>query len=85
MWSGIGDLDIDLPEDKFMQAGSKHKDLLKLVPPGDNYLCYQGGLPKPMLKWRSGIPFLLKLSPESDRDNTGNFSNNRAIHWKNRF
>ena len=26
--------------DKDMQAGSKHKDLLKLVPPGDNYLYF---------------------------------------------
>ena len=34
----IGDLDYALPQDKDMQAGSKHKDLLKLVPPGDNYL-----------------------------------------------
>ena len=34
----IGDLDYNLPEDEYMQAGSKHKDLLKLIPPGDNYL-----------------------------------------------
>ena len=36
----IGDLDYPLPEDEQMQAGSKHKDLLKLVPPGDNYLFF---------------------------------------------
>ena len=38
----IGDLDIDFPEDINMQAGSKHKDLLKLVPPGENYLFFTG-------------------------------------------
>lgn len=37
----IGDIDFDLPEDKEKQAGSKHKDLLTLVPPGDNYLFLQ--------------------------------------------
>ena len=63
----IGDLDYDLPEDKDMQAGSKHKDLLKLVPPGDNYLYFteERGYPNPIFKWRSRYwSFLLKLSPE---------------------
>lgn len=86
----IGDLDYDLPEDKDMQAGSKHKDLLKLVPPGENYLffteerCY----PNPIFKWRSRYwSFLLKLSP--DRPSwtiQASFSNNMGpFHWKNRF
>lgn len=50
-----------------MQAGSKHKDLLKLVPPGDNYLYFtaERGYPNPIFKWRSRYwSFLLKLSPD---------------------
>ena len=34
----MNDLDTLLDEDEKMQAGSKHKSLLKLVPPGSNYL-----------------------------------------------
>lgn len=86
----IGDLDYDLPEDEFMQAGSKHKDLLKLVPPGDNYLYFtkERGYPNPIFKWRSRYwSFLLKLSP--DRPSwtiQASFSNNMGpFHWKNRF
>lgn len=63
----IGDLDYPLPEDEEMQAGSKHKDLLKLVPPGDNYLYFtaERGYPNPIFKWRSRYwSFLLKLSPD---------------------
>ena len=80
----IGDLDYDLPEDKDMQAGSKHKELLKLVPPGDNYLYFteKRGYPNPIFKWRSRYwSFLLKLSPTQ-----ASFSNNMGpFHWKNRF
>lgn len=86
----IGDLDYDLPEDELMQAGSKHKDLLKLVPPGDNYLYFtaERGYPEPIFKWRSRYwSFLLKLSP--DRPSwtiQASFSNNMGpFHWKNRF
>lgn len=86
----IGDLDIDLPEDKNMQAGSKHKDLLKLVPPGDNYLYFtkERGYKNPIFKWRSRYwSFLLKLSP--DRPSwtiQASHSNNMGpFHWKNRF
>lgn len=86
----IGDLDYDLPEDKDMEAGSKHKDLLKLVPPGDNYLYFteERGYPEPIFKWRSRYwSFLLKLSP--DRPSwtiQASFSNNQGpFHWKNRF
>lgn len=86
----IGDLDYELPEDKDMQAGSKHKDLLKLVPPGDNYLYFtaERGYPEPIFKWRSRYwSFLLKLSP--DRPSwtiQASFSNNMGpFHWKNRF
>lgn len=86
----IGDIDYDLPEDEDMQAGSKHKDLLKLVPPGDNYLYFtaERGYPAPIFKWRSRYwSFLLKLSP--DRPSwtiQASFSNNMGpFHWKNRF
>lgn len=86
----IGDLDYPLPEDEKMQAGSKHKDLLKLVPPGDNYLFFtaERGYPDPIFKWRSRYwSFLLKLSPDrpswtiqaSESNNMGPF------HWTNRF
>lgn len=86
----IGDLDIDLPEDKNNQAGSKDYELLKLVPPGDNYLYFtkERGYPEPKFKWRSRYwSFLLKLSP--DRPSwtiQASFSNNQGpFHWKNRF
>ena len=86
----IGDLDYPLPEDEEMQAGSKHKDLLKLVPPGDNYLYFtaERGYPNPIFKWRSRYwSFLLKLSP--DRPSwtiQASFSNNMGpFHWTNRF
>jgi len=86
----IGDLDIDLPEDRDMQAGSKHKDLLKLVPPGDNYLYFteERGYPNPIFKWRSRYwSFLLKLSPARPSWTIqASFSNNMGpFHWKNRF
>lgn len=86
----IGDLDYDLPEDKDLQAGSKHKDLLKLVPPGDNYLYFtaERGYPEPIFKWRSRYwSFLLKLSPDKPSWTIqASFSNNMGpFHWKNRF
>ncbi|MEE9430656.1 MAG: DNA cytosine methyltransferase [Melioribacteraceae bacterium] len=86
----LNDIDFDLPEDEKMQAGSKHKNLLKLVPPGDNYLFFteKRGYPKPIFKWRSRYwSFLLKLSP--DRPSwtiQASHSNNMGpFHWKNRF
>lgn len=86
----MNDLDIDLPEDIDMAAGSKHHDLLKLIPPGDNYLFFtaERGHPKPMFKWRSRYwSFLLKLSPDKPSWTIqASFSNNMGpFHWKNRF
>ena len=86
----IGDIDFDLPEDESRQAGAKHKDLLKLIPPGENYLYLtaERGYPDPQFKWRSRYwSFLLKLSPDRPSwtiqatwsDNMGPF------HWKNRY
>ena len=93
-WVNAGDvlnsIDFDLPEDEKMQAGSKHKNLLKQIPPGDNYLFFteKRGHKKPQFKWRSRYwSFLLKLSPNrpswtiqaTHSDNMGPF------HWKNRL
>jgi DNA (cytosine-5)-methyltransferase 1 len=86
----IGDLDIDVPEDKDMAAGSKHHELLKLIPPGNNYLYFtaERGYPDPIFKWRSRYwSFLLKLSPDKPSWTIqASFSNNMGpFHWKNRF
>ena len=84
------DIDFDLPEDERMQAGSKHKDLLKLVPAGDNYLFFtkERGHPNPIFKWRSRYwSFLLKLSPTrpSWTIQASHSNNMGPFHWKNRF
>ena len=86
----IGDLDMDLPGDEKLQAGSKDKELLKEVPPGDNYLYFtaERGYPDPKFKWRSRYwSFLLKLSPDLPSWTIqASFSNNMGpFHWKNRF
>lgn len=86
----IGDIDYSLPEDKDKLAGSKHKDLLPLIPPGDNYLFFtkERGYPTPIFKWRSRYwSFLLKLSPDKPSWTIqASFSNNMGpFHWKNRF
>ena len=88
--NAIGDLDVPLPEDVNNSAGSKHKHLLKLIPPGDNYLYFtkERNHPKPEFKWRSRYwSFLLKLSPEEPSWTIqASFSNNMGpFHWKNRF
>lgn len=86
----LSDIDFDLPEDEKMQAGSKHKDLLKIVPPGDNYLYFtqERGYEEPIFKWRSRYwSFLLKLSPNrpSWTIQASNSNNMGPFHWKNRF
>ncbi len=86
----IGDLDYPLKEDKYKMAGSKHKHLLKKIPPGDNYLFFtkERGHKKPLFKWRSRYwSFLLKLSPNKPSWTIqASFSNNMGpFHWKNRF
>jgi len=86
----LSDIDFDLEEDKKMQAGSKHKELLRKIPPGDNYLYFtkERGYPKPVFKWRSRYwSFLLKLSPErpSWTIQASHSNNMGPFHWKNRF
>lgn len=86
----LSDIDFDLKEDEIMLAGSKDKELLQLVPPGDNYLFFtkERGYPNPMFTWRSRYwSFLLKLSPEKPSWTIqASHSNNMGpFHWKNRF
>ena len=86
----LSDIDFDLPEDKKMQAGSKHKDLLKEIPPGENYLYFtkKRGYPNPKFEWRSRYwSFLLKLSPNrpSWTIQASHSNNMGPFHWKNRF
>lgn len=86
----LNDLDYDLEEDKLMLAGSKDHELLKKIPPGDNYLFFtkERNHPNPIFKWRSRYwSYLLKLS--KDRPSwtiQASHSNNMGpFHWKNRF
>ena len=86
----LNNIDHDLPEDYKMEAGSKHKELLKQIPPGDNYLFFtkERNHPIPVFKWRSRYwSFLLKLSPEKPSWTIqASHSNNMGpFHWKNRF
>ena len=93
-WVTCGDIlnsiDFDLPEDSKMEAGSKHKELLKLIPAGDNYLFFtkERNHPNPLFEWRSRYwSFLLKLSPErpSWTIQASHSNNMGPFHWKNRF
>ena len=73
-----------------MRAGSKHKHLLELVPPGENYLFFtkERGHASPKFVWRSRYwSFLLKLSPHRPSWTIqANHSNNMGpFHWKNRY
>ena len=86
----LNDIDFDLPEDNNMIAGSKHSDLLKKIPPGENYLFFtkERGYSKPKFKWRSRYwSFLLKLSPNrpSWTIQASHSNNMGPFHWKNRF
>jgi DNA (cytosine-5)-methyltransferase 1 len=86
----LNEIDFDLPEDSKMEAGSKHKELLKQIPPGDNYLFYtkERNHPKPIFEWRSRYwSFLLKLSPNrpSWTIQASHSNNMGPFHWKSRF
>jgi DNA (cytosine-5)-methyltransferase 1 len=89
--TAIADLDTEAnADDTGHFAGGKHHGLLKLVPPGDNYLFFteKRGYPKPCFRWRSRYwSFLLKLS--QDRPSwtiQARRSNNMGpFHWRNRI
>lgn len=87
----IGDLDTAMEYDiPGHYAGGQYHELLKQVPPGDNYLYFteKRGHPSPIFKWRSRYwSFLLKLSPglpswtiQARRSN-----NMGPFHWMNRI
>lgn len=84
----ISEFDYALDTDE--EAGSKHKALLKKIPPGENYLFYtkERGCKNPKFIWRSRYwSFLLKLSPNRPSWTIqASFSNNQGpFHWSNRF
>lgn len=71
-------------------AGGKHHHLLKLVPPGQNYLHFtaERGHQEPMFRWRSRYwSFLLKLSPDmpSWTIQAKRSNNMGPFHWRNRI
>ena len=86
----LSDMDNITEEEKLQRPGSKDYDLLKLVPPGENYLYFteKKGYPNPIFKWKSRYwTFLLKLTPHRPSWTIqASFSNNQGpFHWKNRF
>lgn len=71
-------------------AGGKHRELLKEIPPGDNYLYLTAkrGHPNPQFEWRKRYwSFLLKLSPDlpSWTIQARRSNNMGPLHWRNRI
>lgn len=71
-------------------AGGQHHDLLRQIPPGDNYLYFteKRGHPSPRFKWRGRYwSFLLKLSPDmpSWTIQARRSNNMGPFHWQNRI
>ncbi|CAN5284570.1 DNA (cytosine-5-)-methyltransferase [soil metagenome] len=89
--SVLNDLDTEeLADDEGHYAGGRHHDLLKLIPPGDNYLFLteRRGYPDPQFEWRKRYwSFLLKLSPEmpSWTIQARRSNNMGPLHWRNRI
>jgi len=94
-WRTAGSVLEDLPSNDLHEipghfAGGKHHELLKVVPPGDNYLFFteKRGHPKPKFKWRSRYwSFLLKLAPDmpSWTIQARRSNNMGPFHWNNRI
>lgn len=93
-WVTCGDIlkefDNITEEEELQRPGSKDYELLKQVPPGDNYLFFteKRGHPSPVFKWKSRYwTFLLKLSPNRPSWTIqASISNNQGpFHWRNRF
>lgn len=87
----LNDLDTDEnADDTGHFAGGRHHDLLRQVPPGDNYLYFteKRGHPNPQFEWRSRYwSFLLKLSPDlpSWTIQARRSNNMGPFHWRNRI
>jgi len=94
-WVGVGNVISDLQSNGVAEipghfAGGKDHDLLKLVPPGSNYLHFtkERNYPDPKFKWRSRYwSFLLKLSPDlpSWTIQAKRSNNMGPFHWNNRI
>lgn len=92
-WVTTGDVLADLDTGEELPghfAGGQHHDLLKQVPPGDNYLFFtkKRGHPDPQFRWRSRYwSFLLKLSPSlpSWTIQARRSNNMGPFHWRNRI
>jgi DNA (cytosine-5)-methyltransferase 1 len=89
--SVLSDLDTDAnADDEGHFAGGQHHELLKLIPPGDNYLFLTAkrGYPDPHFEWRKRYwSFLLKLSPDmpSWTIQARRSNNMGPLHWRNRI
>jgi DNA (cytosine-5)-methyltransferase 1 len=87
----LADLDTEAAaDDSGHHAGGRYNELLKEIPPGDNYLYFtkERRHPKPVFKWRSRYwSFLLKLSPKKPSWTIqARRSNNMGpFHWRNRI
>lgn len=94
-WVGCGEVLSDLDTkanavDTGHFAGGKHHELLRKIPPGDNYLFFtrKRGHPRPRFEWRSRYwSFLLKLSPKlpSWTIQARRSNNMGPFHWRNRI
>jgi DNA (cytosine-5)-methyltransferase 1 len=89
--AAIGELDTEEnADDTGHFAGGKYHDLLREIPPGDNYLYFTAkrGHPEPRFVWRSRYwSFLLKLSPDlpSWTIQARRSNNMGPLHWRNRI
>jgi DNA (cytosine-5)-methyltransferase 1 len=87
----ISDLDTEEnADDTGHYAGGQYHQLLKEVPPGDNYLFFtkERGHPSPIFGWRKRYwSFLLKLSPDlpSWTIQARRSNNMGPFHWRNRI
>jgi DNA (cytosine-5)-methyltransferase 1 len=94
-WRTAGEVlaDLDTEEnadDEGHFAGGQYHDLLRQIPPGDNYLYFTAkrGHPNPVWEWRSRYwSFLLKLSPDmpSWTIQARRSNNMGPFHWRNRI
>lgn len=94
-WRTAGDVlqDIDTEENASEEghfAGGGLNELLKQIPPGENYLHFtaERGHTAPVFKWRSRYwSFLLKLSPNlpSWTIQARRSNNMGPFHWRNRI